>query len=172
MNNKARHLFLNIKCYLFVGIILSLLSACSTSKTIVERPSARKSERKSIRTEIVETAEKYIGVPYQYGGKSAKGFDCSGFISKVFSQHQISIIGSSTSQSQLGKAKNPKMAKPGDLVFFKKNRKINHVALVVGNNDDKLWVIHSTSSRGVIKESILESSYWSRKDYFVKDILN
>jgi len=141
------------------------------SKPVAEtKPLANTREVKS-RTKIIDTANKYIGTKYLYGGKDARGFDCSGLITKVFVENQIKVEGNSTGLSKKGKTKTIKNAEAGDLVFFKKGERVNHVALVTKVNDNELWVIHSTSSRGVIKENILASSYWRSKKYFFKDLL-
>ena len=35
-------------------------------------------------SDVLKSAEQYIGVPYVWGGFSAAGFDCSGYISKIW----------------------------------------------------------------------------------------
>jgi len=134
------------------------------------KPLANTGEVKS-RTKIIDSANKYIGTKYVYGGKDAQGFDCSGLITKVFVDNKIDVKGNSIGLSKQGKTKTIKNAKAGDLVFFKKGDRVNHVALVTKVNEKELWVIHSTSSRGVIKENILASTYWRSKKYFFKDLL-
>ncbi len=78
----------------------------------------------------------------------------------------------STAQSKQGKKIPIKQAQAGDLVFFGRNGKVNHVAIVLENNGRELKVIHSTSSRGVIIEDVLRSSYWKPKLMFAGNILD
>jgi len=162
-----------------LSVSLLSLQSCATSKSeyrskrSVSRTSTpiHSKTKGSSRDKIIEAAQKYIGARYLYGGKDSKGFDCSGLVSRVFFDNKIDIRGNSASLSKQGKGKTIKDAKKGDLVFFKKGNRVNHVALVAEINYNELWVIHSTSSRGVIKENILASSYWSSKKYFFKDLL-
>ena len=49
-------------------------------------------------------------------------------------------------------------AEPGDLVFFKKSGRINHVGIYAGDD----MFIHASSSRGVVLQS-LNDKYYSSK---------
>lgn len=115
--------------------------------------------------EIVKIAEDLQGVPYRSGGTSTRGFDCSGFTSYCYAKADRSIPRTSAAQESYATAVKIKDLEAGDLVFFRSNKtgKVFHVALVVENSSDGLIVVHSTSSRGVIKENISKSSYWSKK---------
>jgi cell wall-associated NlpC family hydrolase len=176
---------------LFALLGLLGLQSCSSTKSIrpanrtkvstkraavTAKPSNRvrtpkQSQDEITRSEIINSAHRYIGTKYVYGGRDAHGFDCSGLVRKVFFENKIDIRGNSSSLSKQGTGKSIISAKAGDLVFFKKGDNVNHVALVTEINKNELWVIHSTSSKGVIKENILASNYWSRKKYFIKDLL-
>lgn len=166
--------------YLLVFAIFTLLASCSSSKAIssssprtanktYKRPS--QPIKKDIRQELVVSAKKYLGAKYRYGGKDRSGFDCSGLVTKVFVDNKIDITGNSKMLAKKGRVVTPNNAKKGDLIFFKKQNLVNHVALIVDKSDTALWVIHSTSSKGVIKENIFASKYWSSKEYFIKDLL-
>ncbi|MDR2019837.1 MAG: C40 family peptidase, partial [Treponema sp.] len=48
-----------------------------------------------LRRMIVETAKRYLGVPYVYGASSPGGFDCSGFVSFVYQAAGIGVPRSS-----------------------------------------------------------------------------
>jgi len=124
------------------------------------------------RRKLVRSAMNYIGVNYVYGGKSPTGFDCSGLTTYVYQQHGISLKGSTRDQIKIGKSKSLDEAEAGDLIFFKNNGRIVHVSIVAENLDSELWVVHSTSSRGVVKDEILNSSYWRPKVAGVRDILD
>lgn len=158
---------------------LVIFQSCATQKPIrktnrsIAKPQIVKPSENIVasRTKIIDVAQKYIGTKYLYGGRDSRGFDCSGFVSRVFSENKIDISGSSSSLSKQGKSKTITNARTGDLVFFKKDDRVNHVALLAEINKNELWVIHSTSSKGVIKEDILASSYWRSKKYFIKDLL-
>lgn len=125
----------------------------------------------SLRKSIITSAMRYQGIHYVYGGKTPSGFDCSGFTSHVFKENGVSLSGASRHQAKLGKAKPLQKAEPGDLIFFKNKGKVTHVSIVVDKDEDELWVVHSTSSRGVVKDEILHSSYWKPKIAGVRDIL-
>ena len=124
------------------------------------------------RNNLVQSAMRYLGVNYVYGGKSPSGFDCSGLITYVFRQHGISLQGSTRDQIKLGKPKPLEDAEAGDLIFFKNKGRIVHVSLVAENSADGLWVVHSTSTRGVVTDEILHSPYWRPKVAEVRGILD
>jgi len=61
--------------------------------------------------------------------------------------------------------------KEGDLVFFGSKRKVSHVAIVASVEKNKIEVIHSTSSRGVVIDNISNSDYWQKRYLFGRDVL-
>lgn len=112
---------------------------------------------------IVETALKFTGVKYKYGGTTKRGMDCSGLLYVSFSSHDIEIPRISHMIADQAEPINIKKVARGDLLFFKTNRRgkrINHVGLIVAINGDDIRFIHSTSSRGVIVSSLKEG-YWN-----------
>lgn len=90
---------------------------------------------------IVNTAAKYIGVRYVYGGTSPKGFDCSGLVQYVCRQNGISVNRTSRSQYSNGVPVSKSNLQAGDLVFFSKGNGISHVGIYAGGGQ----VIHAPS---------------------------
>ncbi len=90
---------------------------------------------------IVNTAKKYIGVRYVYGGISPSGFDCSGLVQYVCRQNGISVNRTSRSQYSNGVAVSKSNLQAGDLVFFSKGSGISHVGIYAGGGQ----VIHAPS---------------------------
>lgn len=87
------------------------------------------------------TAKKYLNAPYQWGGKSPFGIDCSGFVQMVFKINGYRLSRDAVQQVKQGKAVTFKDVQPGDLVFFKnKDGRITHVGIFLG--DDK--IIHAS----------------------------
>ncbi len=85
---------------------------------------------------VVETAKKYIGTPYVYGGMSPSGFDCSGFVKYIYSQYGVSLYRTAASQTSNGYAVSRSELRQGDLVFFATNGSgggISHVGIYVGD---------------------------------------
>jgi len=123
-----------------------------------------------VRSEIIDFAKQYIG--YRYGSVVAGSiFDCSGFAKYCFNSFGYDLDHSSASQAKFGKTISFKDAKMGDLVFFKENGRINHIAMVVTAGDNELYVIHSTNSRGIVIENIMDVDFWKARFAFVKDVL-
>ena len=104
---------------------------------------------------VVETARKYLGSKYVYGGSSPSGFDCSGFTSYVYKQHGVNLSRTAAAQSGNGVAVDKSNLQPGDLVFFGKSG-IGHVGIYVGGGN---FVHAANSSKGVIT-STLNSGYY------------
>ena len=125
--------------------------------------SVSKEER---RKDVANFAESHTdwGFKYRYGGTSIeKGIDCSGFTRYVLGYFDIKASRTAVEQFENGNKIPVESAKAGDLVFFGCKRSINHVAVVVSNDKNGLFVVHSTTSRGIVKENILESDYWRSK---------
>ena len=146
----------------------------TTKSTVSTRVKKTKSTSDySKRASIVKTAKKYIGKSYVYGGKKpSTGFDCSGFTSHVYKNNGVNVSGPSYQQAKQGKRKSMRELQEGDLVFFGRKNKVTHVAIVADVDHNKLKVIHSTSSRGVVMDDISSSDYWQKRYLFGRDVLN
>ncbi|SES20186.1 peptidoglycan-binding protein [Salipaludibacillus aurantiacus] len=104
---------------------------------------------------LIADASNYIGVPYVWGGTTASGFDCSGFIQHVFRNNGVNLP---RTVAQQWDATRP-VSKPqvGDIVYFTTYRAgPSHNGIYIGNNQ----FIHSGSSTGVTITS-MDNSYWS-----------
>jgi gamma-D-glutamyl-L-lysine dipeptidyl-peptidase len=103
------------------------------------------------------TAKKYLNAPYQWGGKSPFGIDCSGFVQLVFKINGYRLLRDAAQQAKQGKAVSFKEVHAGDLVFFKcKEDKIVHVGIFL--SDDK--IIHASGKVRIdhlTEEGILHS---------------
>ncbi len=100
---------------------------------------------------IVNTAKRFIGVPYVWGGTTTSGFDCSGFIMNIYGRHGFNLKRLADEQYYGGKKISKSELTPGDLVFFTTYAPgVSHVGIYVGDNK----FIHASSSRGVTIDSL------------------
>ena len=107
--------------------------------------------------QIAATAKQYLGVPYQWGGASPSGFDCSGFVYYVMNSLGIRISRTINLMYTEGKAVSKSDLQPGDVVFFQNTYKegLSHVGIYVGGGQ----FIHSPQSGQVVSFANLNSSY-------------
>lgn len=82
----------------------------------------------------VTIAQRYLGVPYVWGGASPSGFDCSGLAMYVYAQLGISLPHGATAQQQMSKQVSTNNLMPGDLVFFGGPGYSYHVGIFVGGS--------------------------------------
>jgi len=105
---------------------------------------------------LIQTALRYKGVPYVFGGTTPSGFDCSGFIQFVFARCGIDLPRMADEQFEMGKPVPQSHIQAGDTVFFSTYTSgVSHAGIYLG--DGKF--ISATSSRGIAIDR-LDDSYW------------
>ena len=164
-----------LKHSLLSVFFLLILSSCSTNKRTTSSNFSKKNTGEiSLRKSLIKEAEKYRGIKYKYAGKDPKGFDCSGFMYYVCSKYSIKLSGSSAYQSKQGTEVELSKAKSGDLLFFGRHGrsgKIQHVGMVHKNNSEGLFMIHSSSSRGIVIDNVTNSKYWKPRLLYARKII-
>jgi hypothetical protein len=116
----------------------------------------------SLRNSIIRTADRFLGVPYRWGGESAEeGFDCSGFTMTVYRLNGLDLPRSSLSQWQTGRSVGKNDLKKGNLVFFRTagNGEISHVGIYAGNGQ----FIHAPGKGKKVRISSLGSRYYKMR---------
>lgn len=135
-------------------IIVSLLSACSSTK---------KSKAPDPVDLVLREAKAYTGAPYKWGGNTKAGIDCSGLTCQAFKAIDIKLPRTADAQALLGKKLDKDEIKPGDLIFFtkeKRSKDITHVGLVTEVKKGNVYFINATTKRGVMV-SALSEEYWN-----------
>ena len=110
---------------------------------------------------LMEEATKYIGYPYVWGGASPEtSFDCSGFVSYVFTNSSVYNTGRLGAKGLRSLCRNvpDEQAQPGDIVFFEGTMGadvagITHCGIYVGNG----MMLHCGNPIGYAD---LSDAYW------------
>ena len=95
---------------------------------------------------VIAQAEKLLGVPYLWGGMSAKGVDCSGLVRISHLMNGILLPRNASQQIKCGERVPLDQLQRGDLVYFgtpatdDKPMRVTHVGIYLGNNK----IIHSS----------------------------
>ena len=105
---------------------------------------------------------KYLNVPYQYGGNSKSGIDCSAFTQNVYkSTLSVNLLRSAREQYKQGEViSDVDDLQFGDLVFFDTRSGVSpgHVGIYIG---DELFA-HASSKKGVTISSLNHTYYKDR----------
>ncbi|MEL1134672.1 NlpC/P60 family protein [Desulfitobacterium sp. THU1] len=116
--------------------------------------------------QLLNRANRLIGVPYLWGGTTPKGFDCSGFVGYVFKASGISLPRTSFDMYKIGTPVKRNELKPGDLIFFSTYTEgASDVRIYIGGNSTI-----GASSGGVDIRSLSES-YWDNHYYGARRVL-
>lgn len=126
------------------------------------------SETALMAADMISLAKKYIGTRYVRGGKSPKGFDCSGFTSYVFRQFGYQLGASSGDQYSQGTQISREEISKGDLLFFtgrnSRSGRVGHVGIAIDNNPvtGEITFIHAAISGGIRIDRISAPYYSAR----------
>ncbi len=131
-----------------VNIVLGSVLPISTSELFqIEEQLAYNGESKSLSQKrdfeyMKQIAMMYLNAPYQWGGKTPFGIDCSGFTQQVFRICGYQLQRDASQQVKQGReVLDLKTAQSGDLVFFKnEKKKVTHVGIVWEDNQ----IIHAS----------------------------
>ncbi|MHB0997739.1 MAG: C40 family peptidase [Armatimonadota bacterium] len=111
---------------------------------------------------ILHTAQRFIGVPYLWGGSTPFGLDCSGFTQLVYKINGIMLLRDSSMQAEdpRGTAVDKDDLATGDLVFFAggDGSRINHVGIARGDGS----FIHSEGKGTGVTVNMLEDEPYNR----------
>ncbi len=108
--------------------------------------------------DLLETVSKWLGTPYSYGSSSKRGTDCSGFVTRIYSDvYGIDLSRSSRSMFDDVTRIRKDSVRTGDLVFFRRSPRqpIFHVGIYLKDNK----FVHSATSGGVMISSLKEPYY-------------
>ena len=97
--------------------------------------------RKASGEAIAEAALMFLGAPYEWGGVTVEGLDCSGLVQVVHRRFGMLLPRDSAQQAQAGREVSLDEAEPGDLLFSG-----DHIAIWLGEGE----IVHATSAHGAV----------------------
>lgn len=122
----------------------------------------------SRRMELKREIDLYIGVPYRYGGTNRRGFDCSGFVWRIFTDlgYWDKERTSSYRMSKMGRRIRKSEGRPGDLVFFRRGVRVDHIGIYMGNGR----FAHASTKKGICYSSLYKE-YYKRRFHSIRRVL-
>jgi hypothetical protein len=110
--------------------------------------------------ETIALSQRFIGLPYFWGGASTFGFDCSGFTQMLCRRRGIVIPRDASVQAKWTGAEpvDRHSLEPGDLLFFGES-KVTHTGMYIGGGK---FINATTHENPVVQISDLSDPYWAK----------
>jgi cell wall-associated NlpC family hydrolase len=108
----------------------------AATETGLYLPTAHAAPTEDKEPDFVAVAERFLGAPYLWGGKTSLGIDCSGLVQVALQATGIACPRDSDMQSALGRAVSISESQRGDLLLWK-----GHVAIA----RDKDTLLHANA---------------------------
>jgi hypothetical protein len=129
----------------WIGVELPDGAKGFVESSIVQDYDAWRASRRLTAENIERAARMFMGVPYLWGGTSAKGMDCSGFTKTVFRLNGMELNRDANQQATMGEdvvvGDEFQGLQKGDLVFFgrkvssERPERITHVGIYLTNKE-------------------------------------
>jgi cell wall-associated NlpC family hydrolase len=100
----------------------------------------------------VGAARRFLGSPYEWGGMTERGIDCSGLVHMAFRATGRTVPRDAHQQEAAATRIDESDLRPGDLVFFGEPGSADHVAFWLGDGR----ILHATArdELGVVEEPL------------------
>lgn len=121
---------------------IAKLTELSPAKTIYSPIFVSRSEIESRLPEIIAFTKTAMARPnyYLWGGTVGPNYDCSGLMQAAFAASGIWLPRDSYQQAAFTKRISREELEPGDLIFFAKRERVDHVALYLSDG----YYVHSS----------------------------
>ena len=132
------------------------LTGCSSAPRTPDATTGITVAADPVRAQIVFTAMQMVGVPYQWGGSTPEGFDCSGLVQYAYSNAGLRLPRTAEAQLDASAPLTLENAQAGDLLFFRDGGHTSHVAIYLGQGR----FVHAPSTGGQVSLDSFGNAYW------------
>ena len=159
-----------MKLKMIIASFIAVTAIFFTVNIQENRVEASTNGQAAIASEYLEAySYQFLGTRYVYGGTTASGFDCSGYVGHIYKQFGIDLQRTTSGMFEQGEGVAIADLQLGDLVFFKTTAaRVGHVGIYLGNGQ----FIHSATDKGVMVSSIYDPYYWNKRYVGAKRVAN